>query len=457
MLSAEDNEILTRVGPGTIMGSLLRRYWTPALLANEVPTPGGDPVRVRLLGEDLVAFRDLNGRVGLIQENCPHRGTSLYFGRNEGTAHAPSVAGEGLCGLRCPYHGWQFDVDGNCIDMPSEPPTSTFKDRVRAKAYPAHESGGLIWTYMGAPDTMTPFRDFGTDSLPPEYVSAGKTFSPCNWVQAMEGNLDSAHISWLHQFNAIDDIPDDGTDKPGYLSVDMSWKIWRHDRAPRLEVHDTWYGYRYAGVRTTPNGHTHVRITGFCVPYMTAVASIPFRSRLSMFVPIDDENTWRISAVAQPPRNPNGYGGGHELFDVTNYPYEARKFTGIRGRRWTAENEYEMDRDVQRNETFTGIPDFNSQDLMATESMGPIYDRSQEHLGTTDRAVIRMRRILLDAAKRLAEDGTTPPALAGVEGHDFRTFRSAEKILEPGEDWRILGTDDDPTVQEAMLTPGEQT
>ncbi|WP_433281059.1 Rieske 2Fe-2S domain-containing protein [Pseudonocardia xinjiangensis] len=457
MLSAEDNEILTRVGPGTIMGNLLRRYWTPALLANEVPTPGGDPVRVRLLGEDLVAFRDLNGRVGLIQENCPHRGTSLYFGRNEGTAHAPSVPGDGLCGLRCPYHGWQFDVDGNCIDMPSEPPTSTFKDRVRAKAYPVHESGGLIWTYLGAPDTMTPFRDFGTDSLPPEYVSAGKTFSPCNWVQAMEGNLDSAHISWLHQFNAIDDIPDDGSDKPGYLSVDMSWKIWRHDRAPRLEVHDTWYGYRYAGIRTTPNGHTHVRITGFCVPYMTAVASIPFRSRLSMFVPIDDENTWRINAVAQPPRNPNGYGGGHELFDVTNYPYEARKFTGIRGRRWTAENEYEMDRDVQRNETFTGIPDFNSQDLMATESMGPIYDRSQEHLGTTDRAVIRMRRILLDAAKRLAENGATPPALAGVEGHDFRTFRSAEKILEPGEDWRILGTDDDPTVQEAMLATGEQT
>jgi hypothetical protein len=271
----------------------------------------------------------------------------------------------------------------------------------------------------------------------------------------MEGNLDSAHISWLHQFNAIDDIPDDGSDKPGYLSVDMSWKIWRYDRAPRLEVHDTWYGYRYAGIRTTPNGHTHVRITGFCVPYLTAVASIPFRSRLSMFVPIDDENCWRINAVAQPPRNPNGYGGGHELFDVTNYPFEKRRFNGIRGRRWTAENEYEIDRDVQRNATFSGIPDFNSQDLMATESMGPIYDRSQEHLGTTDRAVIRMRRILLDAAKKLAADGVTPPALAGVDGHDFTTFRSAEKILEPGEDWRILGTDDDPTVKEAMLATGE--
>jgi phthalate 4,5-dioxygenase len=454
MLSPEDNEILTRVGPGTIMGNLLRRYWTPALLVSELPLPGGDPVRVRLLGENLVAFRDLNGTVGLIQENCPHRGASLYFGRNEGASAAPTTPGTGICGLRCPYHGWQFDVDGNCIDMPSEPATSSFKDRVKAKAYPVHESGGLIWTYMGAPDTMTPFRDFGTESLPPEYVSAGKTFSPCNWVQAMEGNLDTSHISWLHQFNAIDDIPDDGSDKPGYLSVDMSWKIWRHDRAPRLEVHDTWYGYRYAGIRTTPNGHTHVRITGYCVPYMTTVASIPFRARLSMFVPIDDENCWRINAVAQPPRNPNGYGGGHELFDVTNYPYVKRTFGGIRGRRWTAENEYEMDREAQRTETFTGIPDFNSQDLMATESMGPIYDRSQEHLGTSDRAVIRMRRILLGAARALAAEGTKPPALAG-DGHDFTTFRSAEKILEPGEDWRILGTDDDPTVQEAVFATGQ--
>jgi phthalate 4,5-dioxygenase len=454
MLSVEQNEILTRVGPGTIMGNFLRRYWTPALMASELPTPGCDPVRVRLLGENLVAFRDLNGRLGLIQENCPHRGASLYYGRNEATVDAPATPGAGICGLRCPYHGWQFDVDGNCIDMPSEPPTSSFKNRVKARAYPVHESGGLIWTYMGAPDTMTPFRDFGTDSLPAEHVSVGKTFSPCNWVQAMEGNLDSAHISWLHSYKAIDDIPDDGSDKPGYLSNDMSWKIWLHDRAPRLEVHDTWYGYRYAGIRTTPNGHTHVRITGFCVPYITAVASIPFRTRLSMFVPIDDENTWRINLNAQPPRNPNGY-GGHSLFDVPNYPYEKRSFDGVRGRRWTAENEYEIDRDVQRNETFSGIADFNSQDLMATESMGPIYDRSQEHLGTTDRAVIRMRRILLDAAKALAAEGTTPPALAGVEGHDFTTFRSAEKILEPGEDWRVLGTDDDPAVREAMAATGE--
>src|SRR4029453_2391546 len=206
MLSQADNEILTRVGPGTPMGEGLRRYWTPALLCEEVPEPDAPPVRVRLLGENLVAFRDTTGRVGLIQENCPHRGASLYFGRNE------------ECGLRCPYHGWKFDADGACVDMPSEPPSSTFKDRVRARAYPTHESGGIVWTYLGPADTMTPFRDFGTETLPPDRIVATKLRTTCNWIQTMEGNLDTAHISWLHQFAAAADIPDDGSDKPGYPS-----------------------------------------------------------------------------------------------------------------------------------------------------------------------------------------------------------------------------------------------
>jgi phthalate 4,5-dioxygenase len=435
----------------------------PALLVEELPSPGGDPVRVRLLGEDLVAFRDLTGRVGLIQEACPHRGASLYFGRNEGPVPAPTNgsgptngsaptngSGPGACGLRCPYHGWQFDVDGNCIDMPSEPPTSTFKERVKARAYPVHESGGLVWTYMGPPDTLTPFRDFGTDSLAPEKVAAAKTHSTCNWVQSMEGNLDTSHISWLHAFNGIEDIPDDGSDKPGYLTLDMSWKIWLHDRAPRLEVHDTWYGYRYAGVRTTPNGHTHVRITGFCLPNLTTVAAIPFRGRISMFVPIDDENCWRYNLVAQDIGNLRGYGNAN-LLGVSNWPYAPTTRQGVREREWTAENDYQIDRDVQRTSTFSGIPDFVSQDLMATETMGPIYDRTQEHLGTTDKAVIRMRRQLIAAAKALAADGTPPPAVAAEDGHAFTEFRSAEKILEPGEDWRVLGTDDDPLVQEEAL------
>ncbi|HEX3592606.1 MAG TPA: Rieske 2Fe-2S domain-containing protein [Pseudonocardiaceae bacterium] len=437
MLSPQDNEMLTRVGRGTPMGDLLRRYWTPALLSVELQGPDCVPVRVRLLGENLVAFRDTDGKVGLVAENCPHRGASMFFGRNE------------ECGLRCPYHGWKFDTEGTCVDMPSEPPTSTFKNRVRIAAYPVHESGGIVWTYLGPADTMTPFRDFGTETLPEPYVYARKLHTTCNWVQAMEGNLDSAHISWLHQFNGIDDIPDDGSDKPGYPSNAMSWKFWRFDRAPRLELQDTWYGYRYAGIRNTPNGNTHVRVTDYCVPYTTVVASNPFTTRQGMFVPIDDENCWRYSFTTQIDGNPNGY-GGENLFAVAPFstPFTNRS-NGITPRIYTAENDYLIDRDVQRTSTFSGVNDFVSQDLMVTESMGGIYDRSQEHLGTTDRAVIRMRQILLKAAKGLA-DGKEPPALAGPE-HDFRTIRSAEKILEAGEDWRFLGTDDDPVVQESLV------
>ena len=304
MLKAEDNEILTRVGPGTLMGNLLRRYWTPACLTAEIPEPGSPPARVRLLGENLVAFRDTRGRVGLVQENCPHRGASLYFGRNEGAA------------LRCVYHGWAFDADGKCVDMPSEP--APFCEKVRMKAYPVHESGGIVWTYMGPRETMTPFRDFGTDELDAGEVIATKQHSTCNWVQAMEGNIDTSHISHLHQWDGIDDIPDDGSDKPGYPSNAMSWKFWRHDRAPRLEVDDTWYGYRYAGIRTTPNGNTHVRVTAYALPYTTMVASIPFSVGCGMFVPIDDENCWRYFSAPKAWRNPRNYGGAN-LFSLAPF------------------------------------------------------------------------------------------------------------------------------------------
>jgi phthalate 4,5-dioxygenase len=437
MLSQQDNEILTRVGPGTPMGEVLRRYWTPALLSSELPGPDCDPVRVRLLGENLVAFRDTNGRVGLIQENCPHRGASLYFGRNE------------ECGLRCPYHGWKFDVDGACVDMPSEPPSSSFKDRVRARAYPVHESGGIAWTYMGPAETITPFRDFGTESLPEKNHLATKLQSYCNWIQTMEGNVDTAHISWLHSWDGAADIEDDGTDKPGYPSNKMTWKFWMHDRAPQLEIEETWYGFRYAGLRETPGGNTNVRITEYVFPYSTIIAAVPYNTRHLMVVPIDDHNCWRYNFEATVPSNPQGYGGA-PLFSFG--PFETpftRRVGGITPRNYLAEADYNIDREVQRTTTFSGVKDFVSQDLMVTESMGPIYDRSQERLGTIDKAIIRMRNQLIRSAKALSEDSTAPLlALAGPDA-DFRKIRAADKILEDGEDWRSLGTDDDPVVQEA--------
>jgi len=433
MLRAEENEILTRVGPGTLMGVLLRRYWTPACLTAEVPEPGGAPARVRLLGENLVAYRDQSGRVGLLQENCPHRGASLYFGRNEGDA------------LRCVYHGWAFDADGRCVDMPSEP--QPFCEKVRMRAYPTHESGGIVWAYLGPRETMTPFRDFGTEGHDQAEFMATKQLTTCNWVQAMEGNLDTAHISHLHQFDGIDDIPDDGSDKPGYPSNAMSWKFWRHDRAPRLELEETWFGYRYAGVRTTPNGNTHVRVTAYALPYSTMVASIPFSVGQGLFVPIDDENCWRYFIGPKVRPNPRQLGGAN-LFSVAPFSTPISAYTdGIIPRLYTPENDYLIDRDTRSTGIFSGVSDFVSQDLMVTESMGPIYDRTQEQLGSTDRAISRMRHILISAAKGLA-DGKEPPAVAA--GLDYRSIRGAEKILEPGEDWRTLGTADDPVVREAL-------
>jgi phthalate 4,5-dioxygenase len=433
MLSAQDNELLTRVGQGTPMGELLRRYWTPALLVSEAPTPDGDPVRVRLLGENLVAFRDTNGRLGLVGENCPHRGASLYFGRNE------------ECGLRCPYHGWKFDADGACVDMPSEPPTSVFKHKVRLKAYPTHESGGIVWTYMGPPDKQPPFRDFGTESLKPELVAATKLHTTCNWVQAMEGNLDTSHISWLHQWNGVDQIPDDGSDKPGYPTNAMSWKFWKHDRAPRLEIEDTWYGFKYVGIRTTPNGFTHVRMSAFCYPYNTVIATVPFGTQHGLFVPADDHNTWRYTFATRDQGHAADV-GGENLFAISPFEFARAEVgnNGIIPRRYTAENDYGIDREEQRHVTYSGVREFISQDFMVTESMGPIYDRTQERLGTSDKAIIRMRRLLMAAAKRVAA-GEDAPATSG--DLDYRSIRSAEKILEEGEDWRVLGTDDDPMVQ----------
>ena len=184
MLSQEDNETLTRVGPGTLMGNLLRRYWLPGALSAELPEADCPPIKVRLLGEDLVAFRDTSGRPGLFVQSCPHRGASMFFGRNEEN------------GLRCVYHGWKFDTSGACVDMPSEPAESNFKSKVRIRSYPTHESGGIIWTYMGPPEKQLPFRDFGSDSVPREQWRASKMLSYCNYVQAMEGNLDTAHISY---------------------------------------------------------------------------------------------------------------------------------------------------------------------------------------------------------------------------------------------------------------------
>jgi phenylpropionate dioxygenase-like ring-hydroxylating dioxygenase large terminal subunit len=438
VLSAEDNEILTRVGPGTPMGSLLRRYWIPACLSSEIPERDGPPARVRLLGEDLVAFRDTNGAVGLIEERCPHRGASLFYGRNE------------ECGLRCTYHGWKFDVTGQCTDQRSE--LHPFAHRIRVRNYPTRESGGIVWTYLGPPETMTPFRDFGTEALPSSLAAVNKEQIFCNWVQSMDGDMDTAHISSLHQFDAIDDVPDDGTDKPGYPSGYMSMKFWRHDPRALIEVDDAWHGFRYAGIRVTPNGYRHARITAYIFPSSTIIAQIPFSTRQIFVVPADDVTTYRYNFTTQPPANPRGY-GGPVFFTYEKYPFEMMPPNGVVSRTYTRENDYNISRVAQKGTSYSGIADFRSQDAMATETAGPVFDRAREHLGSTDVALIRFHRQLIRTAKALAAaDGDAAaaglPALGG--SGDFQAIRGAEKILADGEDWRVLGTDADPTVRDAL-------
>jgi len=453
MATAEDNELLTRVGPGTPMGQLLRRYWIPAAMSSEVAEPGGQPLRVRLLGENLIAYRGVDGKPALVDEACPHRGASLYFARNE---EGP----DGGCGLRCVYHGWQFAADGTCLDMPSVAPGSRFKERVRLPSYPVHESGGLLWAYMGPRETMTPFRNFGTDELAEGEAVVRKTITRCNWVQAMEANLDSSHTSWVHWFHGQEDIPDDGTDEPGYHSTQMLWRFWNHDRRPRLEVQDEWYGFRYTGLRTTPNGHTHSRVTCYVMPWAVLVATNPFGTRMSVHVPIDDYTTFNYAILNQKIVYPERFQGRQALLDPTPFRQVGDLFSssGVIERDLTAENEYGFDRSMMGGVSFTGVPDFAAQDFMVTESMGPIVDRTKEHLTTSDLAISRMRAQLLSAARGLAA-GIEPPALADGEGsRDFRTIRSAEKVLEEGEDWRRLGTDDDPVVQETLgLTAARRT
>jgi nitrite reductase/ring-hydroxylating ferredoxin subunit len=436
MLNAEDNEIMCRVGPGTPMGNLLRRYWMPALLSSEVSAPDSPPVRVRILAEDLIAFRDTQGHVGLVANACPHRGASLFFGRNEES------------GLRCVYHGWKFDTEGVCVDMPSEPAESNFKTRVRVLAYPTVESGGTVWAYLGPGDKMTPFRDFIGDNLPAERWRVNRVLSDCNWVQGLEGNLDTAHISFLHRNLSEFKVQPDETDKPGYPSNTMTTVIRARDQAPRIEIQDSWYGFRYAGMRQTPNGLTHARVTAFILPFMCYIATIPVGGdNCLMMVPIDDDHYYRWSfatklATIAPGRDaPAANAMGPSARPPASMAADPTRPSPSRS------NDYYLDREAQRTLSYTGIQGIGQQDMAVTESMGAIYDRSREHLGTTDAAVIRMRRMLIKAAKDLAA-GIEPPALEG----DFASIRSAEKILEPGEDWRALGTGADPVLAAATTS-----
>ena len=410
MLKPEDNKLLTRVGPGTTMGELLRRFWLPALMEEEVRENDGAPVRLRLLGEDLMAFRDTEGRLGVLDAYCPHRRAHLYFGRNE------------ECGIRCVYHGWKFDVTGQCLDMPSEPSETNFKDRVKTKSYSTAARGGIVWVYMG-PDQFKPeLPDFEWARLSKSRCEITKRSQQCNWAQAVEGGIDSSHISYLHR-NLADLIPSkSGTGHRSYTS---------RDRSPKFTIKETDYGLLIGASRNATKESFYWRITQFLSPFWTMIPPILGEEVNDSsqdtyaghaFVPIDDENTWTWSFNCNPHRDFN------EKEQALFHPR-----TGLWGPIddsyrpvWNKENDYGLDREMQKNVNYTGIKGIPNQDVAVQESMGPIADRSQEMLGTSDKAIIAYRQLLIDMAKDL-QNGQEPKA----SSHGgYYNVRSASVLLK---------------------------
>ena len=413
MLTREENEQVTKVGAGTPMGEALRRYWLPAMLHSELPEPDCTPVRLRLLGEDLVAFRDTNGDIGVLDENCPHRLASLWLGRNE------------EAGLRCVYHGWKYDVHGNCIEQMNEP--VAFKDKIKVKSYPAVEMGDVIWVYMGPAEKKPPLPNFEYVRVPETHRGVTKVVQECNWLQALEGGIDSSHAPILHRQLR------EGASAEG---IQPSTPFVRGG-APTLEVDVTDYGYRYTGIRPLDEDEQYVRGYHFIMPFtqlrpqQVGRAGAPDRTMVAghHWVPIDDHNVmvWNFhynfgeEAMSEKERTMEGSANGWPNVDQVTF----RAVGNIR-------NSWLIDRATQKTETFTGITGINAQDRAVQESMGPIVDRSREHLGPADSAVIAMRKLVQEAARDVAE-GADP---RGSRSTAYYAARAIEKVFDAKRPWR---------------------
>lgn len=418
MLSHEENVLLTGVGPATPMGAMLRQYWIPACLSEELPEPGGAPIRLRLLGEDLVAFRGHDGSVGVMDEGCPHRRASLVLARNED------------CALVCLYHGWKIAADGRIVDMPSESETSTFKDRLRHVAYPAREEAGFIWTYLGPKDSEPPLPDLPWMRVPAANRGVAKVHEAANWVQSLEGAIDSAHSSVLHQdlIRASGDVERSRTgDSQDFLNERPS-----ADTRPKLQAEQTPYGMRYVAIRRpirNPETTQYVRVSAWAAPFYVQIPPNDKYCPAQVFVPIDEHNTYlyfiessdRYPVDQENWRRRNGGLVGADLDE--NY----RKLR-------TLENNYLQDRAAMADgRSFTGIHGLMTQDMAMQETMGPIVDRSREHLGTSDVAIIKYRRVLLDAL-RAFQAGSPPLGL--TPDVDPAGILSVESVISKEQSWQ---------------------
>jgi len=408
MLTKEENEFLCRIGPSTPMGELFRRFWLPAMLPDEVPEPDCPPVRLRLLGEDLVVFRDSNGQVGVVAANCPHRGASLFFGRNE----------EG--GLRCVYHGWKFDTTGQCVDMPSEPAESNFKEKIRQTSYPAREWGSLIWVYMGPRDHQPELPELEWTLVPESHRSVSKWIQDTNYMQGYEGDIDSSHASFLHSLLDPSKSPNDSTIRADQKALDKS---------PKIIVKETNYGFRYGAKRAMGENSYNWRITQAMLPTFSLIPFLKFPAGSRAWIPVDDEHTMTFY-ISYHPERPLTEEDLAMRKTGRAFPPETIPGTFLPKR--NKENEYLLDREVQRTYNYSGIYGVNDQDRAIQESMGTIQDRRTEHLGGSDLAIITARRGLMRAAREL-QQGIEPYAATHPEVYRVRAMDVNDEIEELDE------------------------
>ena len=416
MFTEKDNEDLTRVGPGTLMGELMRRFWVPFLLPEELPTPDCPPIRTRLLGEDLVAFRDTQGRLGLLDRYCPHRRVDLFFGRNE------------ECGLRCVYHGWKFDVHGNCVDMPAEPANSPLRNEMKIKSYPIMEWGGVIWAYMGDSahrPPRPPELEWGL--VPAEQRNVHKRLQESNFAQGVEGGIDSSHVGILHSL--LDPSKVHVGFRARQVSIAPGVPYLASDTAPKFFIRPTDYGMCIGARRIASEQEYYWRITQYLAPFFTMIARRSDEEAIlgHAWVPIDDYTTWTFTMYWHP-TEPLSTLGSFDHAGVNVPVHGDGSYRPIHNRH----NDYGINRDTQRLHSTTGIQGIGLQDSAVQETMGPIVDRTRENLGSGDSAIVAFRKMLLGHARHLRETGS----LALPAHPELYRVRSAGVVLPRGIDFQ---------------------
>ena len=443
-MNATTSDRMTRTGPGTAMGNLMRRYWVPILGTAEIAEPDGPQVRVQILGEKLLAFRDTDGYAGLIDEFCAHRGVSLFFGRNEES------------GIRCAYHGLKYDRTGACVDVPSARDNPQVAERMRITAYPCIERGGLVWAYMGPPDKQPAPPALEWCTLPSDHVYVSKRLQESNYLQAIEGGIDTAHVSYVHKYSVDNDPMHKGSRAVDFIKADGN-VIFDIEKNP--------FGLTLYGRRNGERTHGEVssyywRITQYVFPWFTLIP--PFGDHSlggHVWVPIDDENCWAWSINYRPDQplsnqeraDMDAGHGIHVLYENRteirsasrsqpgDSPTQRALAPGVHPISWrpraNKDNDYLMDRAAQKEKrAYSGVHGISEQDASLQESMGPIQDRTRERLLPTDKGIIMARRMLEEAALGLPQ-GIEPPALDATT----QQVRAAGVLLPTAEDPKAWG------------------